>query len=221
MRAKYRIVALGNMDLHPWTKQDCFAPVLSQMELHLLISIAAKLNVIPKTGDVSQAFIQSFLPNNETYLCCPPAGCPLTPPDSYWQLLKTLYGLRRSPRHWYELATKILKQVGFVQSTHAPCIFVGTIIPHQPPIYLGLYVDDFVFFSQSRKVEEKFQHKFSSKLKGTFSKKINYFLGIKFNCKKDKDKRVTIQMNQDAFIENLLIQLNLHHENINTPKTPY
>jgi len=97
VRAKYRIVALGNMDPHPWTKQDCFAPVLSQMELRLLISIAAKLNVIPKTGDVSQAFIQSYLPNNETYICYPPVGCPLTPPGSYWQLLKTLYGLRRSP----------------------------------------------------------------------------------------------------------------------------
>ena len=221
VRAKYRIVALGNMDPHPWTKQDCFAPVLSQMELRLLISIAAKLNVIPKTGDVSQAFIQSYLPNNETYICRPPVGCPLTPPGSYWQLLKTLYGLRRSPRHWYELAAKTLKQIGFVQSTHAPCIFVGTIIPHQPPIYLGLYVDDFMFFSQSRKVEEKFQHEFSSKLKCTFSEKIDYFLGIKFNCKKEKDKCVTIQMNQDAFIENLLIQLNLHHDNINTPKTPY
>lgn len=178
VRAKYRIVALGNMDPHPWTKQDCFAPVLSQMELCLLISIAAKLNVIPKTGDVSQAFIQSYLPNNETYICCPPVGCPLTPPGSYWQLLKTLYGLRRSPRHWYELATKTLKQIGFIQSTHAPCIFVGTIIPHQPPIYLGLYVDDFMFFSQSRKVEEKFQHEFSSKLKCTFSEKIDYFIMI-------------------------------------------
>ena len=43
VRAKYRIIALGNMDPHPWSKQDCFAPVLSQMELRLLISIAVKL----------------------------------------------------------------------------------------------------------------------------------------------------------------------------------
>ena len=31
-RCKYRIVALGNLDQHNWTKSDCFAPVLSQLE---------------------------------------------------------------------------------------------------------------------------------------------------------------------------------------------
>ena len=49
------------------------------MELRLLDAIAAKLKVTPKTGDVSQAVIQSTLPSNETYICYPPAGCPLTP----------------------------------------------------------------------------------------------------------------------------------------------
>jgi hypothetical protein len=38
--AKYRIVALGNLDPHNWTKNDCFAPVLSQMELRLLTALA-------------------------------------------------------------------------------------------------------------------------------------------------------------------------------------
>mmetsp|Transcript_18091 Transcript_18091/g.25565 ORF Transcript_18091/g.25565 Transcript_18091/m.25565 type:complete len:169 (-) Transcript_18091:697-1203(-) len=148
VRAKYRIVALGNLDLHPWSKQDCFAPVLSQMELCLLISIAVKLKVIPKTGDVSQAFVQSKLPDNETYICCPPVGCPITPKNSYWQLLKTLYGLKRSPCHWYETTRKFLKDLGFKQSrhSHSPFIFVGNILPNKSPIYLGLYVDDFVFF---------------------------------------------------------------------------
>ena len=36
VQAKYRIVALGNLDPHTWSKQDCFAPVLSQMELRFL-----------------------------------------------------------------------------------------------------------------------------------------------------------------------------------------
>ena len=32
-RAKYCIVALGNLDSHQWTKQDCFAPIMFQLEL--------------------------------------------------------------------------------------------------------------------------------------------------------------------------------------------
>ena len=87
VRAKYRIVALGNLDSHLWSKQDCFAPVLSQIALQLLISIAVRLKIIPKTGDVSQAFVKSSLPNGESYICRPPVGCPLTPKNSYWKLL--------------------------------------------------------------------------------------------------------------------------------------
>ena len=37
-RAKYRIVALGNMDPYAWEKSDCYAPVISQLELRLLVS---------------------------------------------------------------------------------------------------------------------------------------------------------------------------------------
>mmetsp|Transcript_15539 Transcript_15539/g.22155 ORF Transcript_15539/g.22155 Transcript_15539/m.22155 type:complete len:101 (-) Transcript_15539:1087-1389(-) len=59
VRVKYRIVALGNMDPHPWTKQGCFVPVLSHMELQLLTSIAVKLGVIPKRGGVLRHLIRA------------------------------------------------------------------------------------------------------------------------------------------------------------------
>ena len=80
IRAKYRIVALGNLDPHNWSKQDCFAPVLSHMELRFLIALAVRNKCIPKSGDVSQAFCQSHLPEDEIYICTPPSGCPITPP---------------------------------------------------------------------------------------------------------------------------------------------
>ena len=35
-RAKYQIVALRNLESHKWTKDECCAPILSLMELHLL-----------------------------------------------------------------------------------------------------------------------------------------------------------------------------------------
>ena len=221
LRAKYRIVVLGNLDPHPWSKRDCFAPVLSQMEMRLLLAIAVKLNVIPKQGDVSQAFIQSVLPPDETYVCRPPAGCPLTPKNSYWLLLKTLYGLKRSPRHWYETATKTLKEMGFRQCTHAPCLFIGTLAPNQPPVYLGMYVDDFLFFSQSPKMEQKFMDEFSAKLPCTFSTEVNYFLGLKFENKKTKNGQLSITLSQESYIDNLLSHLNLNNAAVNTPHSPY
>ena len=141
-RCKYRIVVLGHLDNHNWSKTDCFAPVLSQPELRLLVDIAAGQKCIPKTGDVSQAFCQSVLPENEKYVLRPPPGCPRTPRNSYWRLLRTLYGLKRSPRHWYEKAKSVLESHSLKKLKNSSCIFYGTPIKGHPPIYIGLYVDD-------------------------------------------------------------------------------
>ena len=68
VRAKYRICALGNLDPNNWSKSECFAPVMSQLELRLMIALAVKNGVFPKTGDITQAFCQSVLPDNEKYI---------------------------------------------------------------------------------------------------------------------------------------------------------
>ena len=94
IRCKYRLVVLGNLDPNNWSKSDCFAPVLSQLELRLLLTIAVSKNCTPKTADVSQAFVQSVLLANEPYIIKPPTGCPLSKPNTYLRLLKTLYSLK-------------------------------------------------------------------------------------------------------------------------------
>lgn len=71
-RAKYRIVVLGNLNPNDWSNKDCFAPVLSPLELRLLVAIATQHRIVPKTGDVSQAFVQLTLPENEKYVIKPP-----------------------------------------------------------------------------------------------------------------------------------------------------
>ena len=221
IRAKYRIVALGNLDHNMWTKSECFAPVLSQLELRFLTALAARKRCIPKTGDVNQAFCQSFLPQDEHYICRPPAGCPFTPPDSYLKLKKTLYGLKRSPRHFYKLARKILLSIGLKQHPTSPCIFYGSLIKGEPPLFLGLYVDDFLYFSESEKVEQVFQERFGAEIDTDFNGKIGYFLGINFDCTRHDDDNVTIHLSQEAFIDNLCELAGLSSAAVNTVKTPY
>ena len=187
-RCKYRIVVLGNLDPNDWSKSECFAPVLSQM----LLSIATAKKCIPKTGDVSQAFVQSTLPSNEQYVIRPPPGCPLSRKGSYLKLLKPLYGLKRSPRHWYEKARKTLLSLGLRPLAHSPCIFTGTIIPEEPPLYIGLYVDDFLYFSESTAVEKIFESKFGNLIKTSFNGPVTHFLGITFSTTTDSNGNITI-----------------------------
>jgi hypothetical protein len=83
-RAKYRLVVLGNLDYHTWSKEDTAAPVLSQLELHLLTSFTFHHKRVLKNCDVKQAFIQSSLPPEEEYFLRPPPGCPRSQSGQYW-----------------------------------------------------------------------------------------------------------------------------------------
>ena len=156
-RAKYRIVALGNLDPHDWNKQDRFAPVMSLMELRLLTAIAVKHNRPLQSGDFKQTFVQAVLPEDESYVLKPPVGCPLTPAKTYWKLQRSIYGLKRAPRHWYNKVSDILQNLNLHPCPNAPCIFKGEVIKGKAPLYLGLYVDDFIYFSTDPTVEKQFQ----------------------------------------------------------------
>ena len=219
-RAKYRIVALGNLDPHEWSRSDCYAPVMSLLELRLITALAVRHKRILKSGDVKQAFVQATLPPEENYVLKPPPGCYLTPPNTYWLLKRTLYGLKRSPRHWYERAVQILTQVGLTQCKHSPCLFRGEIIDGQPPLYLGLYVDDFVYFSVSDAVERKFENKLKSLTKVEFMGHVSHFLGIRYQWRQ-KDGDVKVHMSQEAFADQLIEHAGLSHDSATTNPTPY
>jgi hypothetical protein len=96
--AKYWNVVLGNHDYHTWSKASTAAPVMSQLELHLLTALAISNKRVLKNCDVKQAFVQSSLPDNELYFVKPSKGCPCSTPGTYWRLLHSLYGLKRAPK---------------------------------------------------------------------------------------------------------------------------
>jgi hypothetical protein len=56
-RAKYRIVVLGNLDYHNWSRADTNAPVMSQLELRVLTSLAIANKRVLKNCDIKQAFV--------------------------------------------------------------------------------------------------------------------------------------------------------------------
>eukprot|EP00957_Ditylum_brightwellii_P132191 10079595-Ditylum_brightwellii.AAC.1 len=71
-RAKYRIVVLGNLDPCVRSKSDCFAPVMTQLELQLFVFQLVDNKCILKNLDVKQAFCQSKLLHEGKYVMKPP-----------------------------------------------------------------------------------------------------------------------------------------------------
>jgi hypothetical protein len=128
-RTKSRIVILGNFDPRPWSKSDCFSPVVSIPMVRLLTAIAVHNKRTVKQGDCKFAFIQASLPPDKLTIVKPPIGYPFSGVCSYWRLKKSLYSLRRAPRHWYKLFSDILQspEISLKPTKHDPCIFHGTI----------------------------------------------------------------------------------------------
>ena len=155
--AKSRIVVLGNQQQIQYQPNQKYAPVLTQTQFRILLSLALKDNRYLRQGDVKNAFCNGLLPEDELVVVKPPVGCPRSSPNTLWKLKKTLYGLVRSPLHWYNNISQFFLSIGLHNSKNSPCVFVGQLLPNKAPLYLGLYVDDFCYYSTSNEVEEKFK----------------------------------------------------------------
>ena len=117
-----------------------------------------------RQGDCKNAFCQGILPPNKVTIVCHPSGDPGATPDEYWLLKRTLYGLRWSPRHWYDKINAILCSIGLIPSLEDPCLYTGFIVdpfnpsatPSSATLSLGMYVDDFVYFLEDPAVKALF-----------------------------------------------------------------
>ena len=127
-------------------------------------------------------------------------GDPDAKKDVFWKLKKTLYGLGRSPRHWHKLVDSVLRDIGLEPSAHDPCLYQGVpsaptdndptsavdhpspdiAAPTDKPLHLGIYIDDFVYFSKDPAIERRFERLLAAKLKVEFMGTVNWFLGTHF-----------------------------------------
>ncbi len=91
-----------------------------------------------------------------------------------------MYGLHQAPKLRYDQISSHLKALDLPNTENSPCLFVGTLIEGQPPIYVGIYVNDIIYFSHSDDVEKKFEHLLSSIGEVDFMGQVTHFLGIEF-----------------------------------------
>ena len=68
------------------------------------------------------------------------------------------------------------------------CLFRGKILPNKPPIYVGIYVDDFIYFSADPSVENEFESRLSSVTEFEFMGDVSQLLGIKFTWRRDHER---------------------------------
>ena len=225
-RAKCRIVALGNFEDRYYSKSKRYAPVLKYSSLRLITSMAVADKCILQQGDCKQAFCNATVPDEEITVVRPPIGDPAYNDGEFWLLKKTLYGLRRSPYHWYDMMSSILTKMGLTASLHDPCLYSGYVESSsgqkfQHPLHIGLYVDDFVFYTKDKAHEQAFQSELAKHIAVDWMGKVDFFLGTAFTWNQLDDGNISVHLSQATFTEHLAHRFSVDTMNKTPNMTPY
>jgi hypothetical protein len=102
-----------------------------------------------------------------------------------------------------------------------PCLFTGVLIPGEPPIFVGIYVSDIIYFSCSDQVEKKFEEDVSTIGSVDFKGQVSLFLGTEFTWVTHPDGHLMVSLTQQTFTEQLLESLNIDHQTTSTYLTSY
>lgn len=100
---------------------DIYLPVAKMQTLKILLSFCCQKSLIIEQMNVETAFLNSKV-LSEIYVK-QPRGYE-NGSSKVRKLEKALYGLRESPRVWYECFNKFLKKLGFKQSKYDYCLYV-------------------------------------------------------------------------------------------------
>ena len=129
---KARLVAKGYTQRKGHDYDETFAPVAKIQTFRLLLSLAFRMGWEIHQMDVITAFLNGIL-EEEVYMELPEGY-----EKAGWivQLLRSLYGLKQSPRRWYSELNSFLIQVGFVRSLADEALYM------RKDIWILVYVDD-------------------------------------------------------------------------------
>ena len=73
--------------------------------------------------DIYSAFITAFI-DSPVYLQLPKGLRPnINGEPPIWKLKKTLYGLKRAPKAFYDQLTAYLEEIGYTRSANDRCLF--------------------------------------------------------------------------------------------------
>jgi hypothetical protein len=119
-RYKARLCAKGFTQIPGQDFDDIFAPVVRYDSLRILLALSAHYKWYPQQMDVNSAFLYGTL-KEEIYMELPEG---FRESGKVCRLRKCIYGLKQSPREWYECLATSLSAKGFLPSTFDPCVFI-------------------------------------------------------------------------------------------------
>ncbi|KAJ7954402.1 Retrovirus-related Pol polyprotein from transposon TNT 1-94 [Quillaja saponaria] len=174
-RYKARLVARGFTQTYGVDYQETFAPVAKMNSIRVLISCAANLGWDLQQLDVKNAFLHGDLAE-EVYMEIPLGFSCQKTEGKVCKLKKSLYGLKQSPRAWFDRFQKAMISFGYQQSNADHTMFVKHC--HGRITILIVYVDDIVVTGDNPAEVSKLKSHLAKEFEIKDLGKLCYFLGI-------------------------------------------
>lgn len=201
IRYKARLVAQGFSQKFGSDYDAVFAPVARQVTLRMILTLAAKNDMIVKHVDVKSAYLNGDL-EEEIYMKQPEGYNETDKPDYVCKLLKSLYGLKQSARVWNKTIDELLKRMGLTQSNADPCLYMRKV--GEKVFYVIVYVDDLIVCCMAETEFKEFLKVLQANFKITDLGDVKLFLGIQIEKSRDG-----YLLNQQLYIEKLLKSFSL------------
>ncbi|KAG9453120.1 hypothetical protein H6P81_006024 [Aristolochia fimbriata] len=174
-RYKARLVAKGFNHRERQDYFETFSPVVKPVTICTVLTLVVGRNWSIRQLDVNNAFLNGTL-DEEVYMVQPSGFQDKSNPDAVCRLHKSLYGLKQSPRAWYQRLTSYLVDLGFALSKADSSLLVR--YTSTATTFVLIYVDDIIIIGSSTKdiayLLANLQREFSIKDLGA----LHYFLGI-------------------------------------------
>jgi hypothetical protein len=143
---------------------DVFSPIVKHSSIHALHGTVAMHDLELEQLDVKTAFLHGdleeeiYMDQSKGFIVC--------------KLMKSLYGLKQSPRKWYKKFDSFIIANGFKRSLYDSCVYIKFV--DGSSIYLLLYVDNMLNVGKSKidiaNLMEQLSSEFEMKDLGTAKK---------------------------------------------------
>ena len=174
-RYKARLVAKGFTQTYGIDYTETFAPVAKLNTIRILLSLAANLDWPLHQLDIKNAFLNGKL-EEEVFMDIPP-GFSEGNEGKVCKLKKSLYGLKQSPRAWFDRFTRVVKGQGYNQGQSDHTMFTRHSEDGKRTILI-VYVDDIILTGDNLVEIERLKKVLATEFEVKDLGELRYFLGM-------------------------------------------
>ncbi|RVW81044.1 Retrovirus-related Pol polyprotein from transposon TNT 1-94 [Vitis vinifera] len=175
-RFKARLVARGFTQSYGIDYQETFAPVAKLNTIRILLSLAVNQDWCLQQLDIKNAFLNGDL-EEEVYMEIPPGFEESMAKNQVCKLQKSLYGLKQSPRTWFDRFTKAVLKLGYKQGQADHTLFVKKSHAGKLAILI-VYVDDIILSGNDMGELQNLKKYLSEEFEVKDLGNLKYFLGM-------------------------------------------